>query len=113
MKVIDVYERYFEADCVYGGVKRRAAKVTLTATSDEGNITYEAGASFFPHIDPDDFAVSYDAYVSKILYQAKGRRSKKRDEAILEGLRDAVDEVSDGIGAKVFWDKPLGEARRG
>ena len=113
MKVIDVYEAYFEADCVYGGVKRRAAKVVLTATSDEGNITYEAGASFFPHADETDFAVSYDAYVSKILWQTKGRRSKKRDEAMLALLRDAVDEASAALDAKVFWDKPLTDARRG
>ena len=113
MKVIDVYEQYFEAECVFNEVERHGAKVTLTATSEEGNITYEASATFFPHNDPEDYAVSYDAVVTKILYSDKGRRSKKREAALMETFQSEIDEISDPIGGKVFWDKPLREARHG
>ena len=56
MKVIDVYEQYFAAECTYSGVPRHAAVIKLTATSDAGTITYEVGVSFFPHNDPEDLA---------------------------------------------------------
>ncbi len=36
MKVIDVYKQYFHGECVYNGVERKGAVVTLTATSDSG-----------------------------------------------------------------------------
>ena len=55
MKVIDVYSQYFEGDCTFNGVKRRGALVRLTATSEEGNIRYDVGLTFFPHIDSEDF----------------------------------------------------------
>lgn len=62
MAVIDVYKQYFNAECIYNDVERKAAVVTLTATSETGNIKYEVGISFFPHRDAEDFAISYDAY---------------------------------------------------
>ncbi len=110
---IDVYRQYFEASCEYAGVSRRAALVTLTSDSEAGSIRYTAAATFFPHTDEEDYAVSYDAYVSNIVYEGKGRRSKKREAALLEGLQEAVDEASKALGAQVFWDKPLREAQRG
>ena len=114
MKVIDVYQQYFAAGCVFNGVERRAASVTLTATSDEGTIRYEVGVSFFPHTEEDDFAVSYDAAASAELYAAPGRRSKKREAAMLESdLRPAVDALADGMGGEIFWDEPLRDARYG
>lgn len=113
MKVIDVYKQYFEAECVFNTVPRRGAVVTLTATSEEGNITYDAAVSFFPHADPEDFAVSYDAYASQRLYSAKGRRSKKREAELMKGFRAAVDGAATQLGGKVFWDKPLREAQFG
>ncbi|MBR4205892.1 MAG: hypothetical protein IKQ92_10475 [Clostridia bacterium] len=113
MKVIDVYEQYFAAHAEVNGVERRGVKVTLTATSEEGNITYEAAATFFPYRDPEDFVISYDAVVSKVLHHAKGRRSKKREEAYLKIFQAIIDELASSIGAEVYWDKPLREARRG
>lgn len=110
MKVIDVYKQYFNAECVYNGVERKGAAVTLTATSDSGTIKYEVGISFFPHRAPDDYAISYDAYVSKELYNAKGRRSKKKDAVFLEEFRAHADELAGTIGGKILWDKPLREA---
>ena len=70
MKTNDVYQRYFEAECEFNKVKRRAALVKLTAETDNGMITYEVSVNFFPHTDEEDFAVSYDACYTDILYSA-------------------------------------------
>lgn len=113
MKVIDVYLQYFEGECVYNGVERKGAAVRLTATSDNGEISYEVGVSFFPHRDREDFAVSYDACAAKELYRAKGRRSKKREGAYLEEFRTHADEAAATLGGVIFWDRPLIEARMG
>lgn len=113
MKVIDVYKQYISADCVYNGVQRKGVAVTLTATSDSGTIKYEVGLSFFPHRDEEDFAISYDAYVSKEIYNAKGRRSRKKEAVFLEQLRKEADTLAAGLNAEIFWDKPLTEPRLG
>ena len=113
MKVIDVYEQYFEARCVFAEVERRAARVWLTAESDSGTIRYEIGLTFFPHRDETDFAVSYDAAVSREIYRAKGRRSAKREAGMLASLRETADELAASLAGQVFWDRPLREARRG
>ena len=111
MATVNVYSQYFEAEMVFNGVKRNAALVMLIADSDSGNIRYEAAVTFFPHNDPEDFGVSYDAYFNRILYDAKGRRSKKRDSAFLADFREYIDEVAKDAGGIVFWDKPLNVAR--
>lgn len=113
MKVIDVYKQYFSADCTFNNVQRKGAVVCLTATSEEGNIKYEASVSFFPHNDDEDFAISYDAYCSKELFSAKGRRSKKRDEQFLAQLQAAADEAAKDLNGVIYWDKPLSEAQYG
>lgn len=113
MATVNVFEQYFSADAEFNGVPRHGAKVMLIATSEEGNIRYEAAVTFFPHRDEEDFAVSYDAYFSKVLYESKGRRSKKREEALLETFQEEVDQLADTIGGKVLWEQPLREARRG
>ena len=113
MAEINVYEQYFEAEHVLNDVPRRAALVMLISTSEEGRIKYEAAATFFPHRDEEDYAVSYDDYFSTVLYEAKGRRSKKREKALLEAFRKTVDGMIKEAGASVFWDRPLREARMG
>lgn len=113
MKVIDVYQQYFEADCMFNTVQRNGVSVTLTATSDSGMIKYEVCLSFFPHRDAEDFAISYDAYVSKEIYNAKGRRSRKKEAVFMEQLRDYADVAATKISGTVFWDKPLRDARMG
>lgn len=113
MATVNVFEQYFSADAEFNGVPRHGAKVMLIATSEEGNIRYEAAVTFFPHRDEEDFAVSYDAYFSKVLYETKGRRSKKREEALLETFPVEIDLLADTIGGKVLWEQPLREARRG
>ena len=109
----NVYEQYFEADAVYNEVPRHAAKVMLIALSEQGAVRYEAAATFFPHNDPEDFAVSYDAYVSEVLYAASGRRSKKREAALLLTLQETVDALAERVHGTIFWDRPLTDARRG
>ena len=113
MATLNVYEQYFSAEAEFNGVSRNGALVMLIATSEEGNIRYEAAVTFFPHRDEEDFAVSYDAYFSKVLYEAKGRRSKKREEVFLQELQQHIDELAQEAGGTVYWDKPLCEARRG
>ena len=113
MATVNVFEQYFSANAEFNGVPRHGAKVMLIAISEEGNIRYEAAVTFFPHLDEEDFAVSYDAYFNKVLFEAKGRRSKKREEALLETFQEEVDQIADTIGGKVLWEQPLREARRG
>lgn len=111
MKVIDVYKQYISAHCIVHDTERKAALVTLTATSENGNIKYEVGVSFFPHRDPEDFAVSYDACGSKELYCAKGRRSKKRDEQFIAEIKPAANSIAADMNGIIYWDKPLTEAQ--
>ena len=111
--VINVYDRYYRGNCVFNGVERRGVRVLLIADSEAGSIRYEAAVSFFPHRDPEDFAVSYDAYAAAELYSAKGRRSRQREEKLLETLREQADVLAAGLGGSIQWDSPLGEARRG
>ena len=110
---INVYERYYAAEAEFNGVPRHGALVMLVADSEAGNIRYEAAVSFFPHNDEEDYAVSYDAYLSKVLYDAKGRRSKKREQALMETFESEIDQLAETIGGKVLWDQPLQEARIG
>jgi hypothetical protein len=110
---VNVFERYYAAEADFSGVPRHGALVMLIATSEEGHIRYEAAVSFFPHRDEEDFAVSYDAYFSKVLYEAKGRRSKKREETLLQEFQHYIDELAQEAEGIVYWDKPLREARRG
>ena len=110
--VINVYERYFKAEAVFSGVPRRGALVMLISDSEAGFITNKAAVTFFPHIDEEDFAVSYDAYFEQELYSGKGRRSKKKEAVFLEQLPEAVGQLAAEHGASVLWDEPLTAERR-
>lgn len=113
MATINVYEQYFEASGYFSGVERKAAAVMLISDSDAGRIKYELAVNFFPHRSEDDFAISYDAYFSKVLYEADGRRSRKREAGLMEILREEADSLAGDNGGTIFWDKPLIEPRRG
>ena len=113
MATINVYEQYFRADCIANGVQRNAVSVLLISDSECGHIRYEVAVNFFPHNADDDFAISYDAYYSRIVFEASGRRSKKREKEFLDNLRTVADELAAEVQATIFWDQPLIEARRG
>ena len=110
---LNVYEQYFEAQGVFSEVERKGALVMLISDSERGIITYKAAVTFFPHRDEEDYAVSYDAYFEKVIYEGKGRRSKKKEAIYLEQLPEVINQLAEGNGAEVCWDKPLREARRG
>ncbi len=110
---IDVYAQYFSASCTFNGTERRAARVTLTSDSEQGHIAYTAAATFFPHKDETDFAVSYDAYVSKVVFEGSGHRSKKREASLLAQLHSVIDEIAATINATVDWNAPLRPAQLG
>ena len=111
--VIDVYEQYFRAEGEFNGVPRRAAIVKLTSDSEAGHIRYTVSVNFFPFRDEEDYAVSYDAYFEKEIYNARGRRSKKREKKFIDSLREEADAIAKENGAAVLWDEPLQEARLG
>ena len=113
MATINVYERYFEAKGRFNERERHGAKVMLISDSSEGNIRYTAAVSFFPHDDAEDFAVSYDAYFEKTLYESKGRRSKKKEQVFLAELRNEIDKLAKNEKAEVFWERPLTDERLG
>lgn len=108
---LNVYSRYYEAEACFSGVERRAAWVLLISDSEAGVISYRAAVTFFPHTAPDDFAVSYDAYFEKELYRAAGRRSRKREAALLASLPDEVDALAKEHDARIDWSRPLSEAK--
>ena len=110
---VDVYSQYFAAECVFHEVPRRAVIVKLTCESGGGEVRYTASVSFFPHRDEEDYAISYDAYAEKELFYKTGRRSKKREAELLEGLRAHADELAAQLDGEIFWDAPLREARLG
>ena len=110
---INVYSQYFKARGIFSGVERRGAHVLLISNSEAGMISYRAAVSFFPHRDEEDFSVSYDAYFEKELFNAPGRRSKKREAAFLESIRGVIDSLAAEHGARVDWEHPLNEARMG
>lgn len=47
MATINVYEQYFKAELTAYGVERKGVLVMLISTSEEGQIRYEAAATFF------------------------------------------------------------------
>lgn len=110
---LNVYEQYFEAQGVFSEIERKGALVMLISDSERGMITYKAAVTFFPHRDEEDYAVSYDAYFEKVIYEGKGRRSKKKEAIYLEQLPEVINQLAEENGAEVCWDKPLREARRG
>ena len=113
MDSIDVYSQYFEAEMEVHGFVRHGALVKLIVTSGDGNVKYDAAVAVFNHLDEEDYAVAYDAYYSKELYNAPGIRSKAREVDLMMQLRGVIDELLAPHGGVVFWHKPLQEARRG
>lgn len=110
---INVYSQYFAAEGCFSGVDRKGALVLLISDSEAGTISYRVAVSFFPHRDEEDFAVSYDAYFEKEVYRAAGRRSRKREAALMASLQEEINELAEANKASVDWSSPLAEARMG
>ena len=108
-----VYEQYFAASHPGNGRSRHGARTALLLSTGEGMVRYEATLSFFPHETDADFRISYDIYGFRILYEAKGRRSGKREAGLLEGIQSVFDAIAAELGGEVFWEKPLIDARYG
>ncbi len=113
MSGVNVFSRFYEADCTANGIRRNAALVQLRSLYEEGRITYSVHVIFFPHLDEEDYAVTYDAEYGKVIYSAEGRRSKKREQKFLESLPEYVEELGAEAGGKVFLERPLREAELG
>ena len=110
---INVYQRFFEAELEYNGVKRRAASVLLISDSEAGNIKYTAAVAFMPYEDEEDFRVPFDSHFTKTIYEDRGRRSKKKEKQFIEDLPQYIDELATEVEGKIFWDKPLSDERLG
>ena len=108
---IDVYQQYFAAKAEVNGIERRACSVLLQSDSENGEITYRVIVNLFPHRDEEDYGITYDAYYEEVIYQGKGRRSRKKEKMYREEmLRPVAERLIEGIGT-IEWDRPLREAR--
>ena len=113
---IDVYSQYFNARYVNGEDERKAVIVKLTAYKDmEGFLTYEISVSFFPFRDEEDFLVANDVCLHREALTGLKRRSRKKEEELLNGLKEQVGEMLGELEgeATIHWDRPLREARFG
>ena len=110
---IDVYSQYFAGQATVNGVARHAVLVFLQSDSEAGQISYSVNVNFFPHNDETDFAVSYDAIQTEVIFSGKGRRSKKREAEYMQSFRAKADELAAKAGGTIDWEKPLREARLG
>ena len=111
---LDVYSQYFHAQAAVNEIERRAVLVKLTLIKDdEGMIAYKISASFFPFRDPEDFVISGDAYIEKIVFEGKKRRNRKAEGELLEKIREDLDGLVKDLDedAAIYWDKPLRDAR--
>jgi len=113
MVSVNVYECYYRAECLYNGIMRHGAKAVLLYESEEGSYSYTAQLIFFPHNDPEDYGVTYDAFFTETLLEGKGRRSKKKEAELLEHLQECCDKLAAQAGGTVFWEEPLTPERRG
>ena len=110
---INAYEQYFEADALIHGVERRGALVALISDSEGGHIRYEVAITFFPHREETDFAVSYDAFFSRVVYEAPGRRSKKRERQLWADIQALAAPLLEQADGRVLWERPLRPLRQG
>ena len=108
---VNLWQQDFAAECSVNGIARRAARVMLTADSTGGQVQYDAAVVFFVHADAEDFCINPDGYFSETLFAGKGRRSKKREAALLQELHAAADRIASAQNGRIFWDQPLGPLR--
>lgn len=108
---VDIFSQYFRSECGVGENARNGALVSLTADSENGSVCYTASVAFFAHKSADDFSVNYDVFESAVLYNSKGRRSKKREAEFMKNLPSIIDELAQKRNGRIFWNEPLRAAR--
>lgn len=113
MKTIDIYKQYFEGECEIAGVIRHGVSVVVTSESENGNIRYTLSVNFFPHVDEEDYGITYDAINTAIICEGKGRRSKKREEEFLKQIQEKADMLAKEMNGSIMWENPLSEATLG
>ena len=111
MSTVNIYEQYFAANASFNGVQRNAVSVMIIADSEEGMIRYRVAVSFFPYETPDDFRITYDAYFERMIYESKGRRSKKREAEYINSIQNIANELAAEHQAIIRWDTPIIKAR--
>lgn len=107
MDALNIYQEYVPAECVLNDIPRRAVKVMLIAESGGGQICYKAAINFFCHEDAEDFRIQCDGYFEQVLYQAKGRRSKKREAEYLANIRSYADALASAQNGRILWGQTL------
>ncbi len=113
MKVINVYSRYYAAECLWDECVYHGVMVNLEYGYEPGYSTYSVHVVFFPHEDKEDYAITYDCHAYSILLEGKGRRTRKKEPALLEEMRKTADMLADHLEGTIFWERPLREARLG
>ncbi|MBR5372092.1 MAG: hypothetical protein IK130_07740 [Oscillospiraceae bacterium] len=107
MDALNLYQEYFAAECTLNEIPRRAVRVMLTAESGGGQICYKAAVNFFRHEDAEDFCIQCDGYFEQVLYQAKGRRSKKREAEYLSHIREYADALASAQNGRILWEQTI------
>ena len=108
---VKLFSQYFCSEGCLNGTERRGVELNLISDSEAGMITYSAQAVFFPHTDDEDWAVTYDAEKTDIIYSGKGRRNKKKEAAYLEKRIEIFNKIAQDLNMKILWEKPLTEPR--
>ena len=47
------------------------------------------------------------------MFEAKGRRSKKREQQLMATIQNEADSLAKEANGKIYWDEPLIETQRG
>jgi hypothetical protein len=113
MDAIDVFDGAYRAKANLNNIERKGVIVKLTADGGAGMIRYEVSVIFFPYRDPEDFGITYDAVLTKEIYNGKGRRSKKREEEMVAAIRETAEELILDQDAEIYWDQEIRPVRRG
>lgn len=113
METVNVYSRYYAGDCLCHDRRYCGVMVNLEYSWEPGYSSYSVHTVFFPHEDEEDYRIAYDCEASRILLEGKGRRTRKKEPALLEEMVRTADMLADELGGKIFWDQPLREARLG
>ncbi len=112
MDPITIYSAYMRADANVNDMQRNACLVSIICESAGGRVRYLERINFIPFEDEEDFRDTYDAQAETVLFEGKGRRSRRKDEAALAAVSAAGDALAAAFGGKIFWEQFIREPRR-